>query len=681
PAVIQRNVFENPGWYTAYTPYQPEIAQGRLEALLNYQTVIAELTGLPIANASLLDEATSAAEAMLMFYHDQQKNNIGTARSRFFVSDKCFPQTISVLKTRSEPLSIQLVVDNIEKAKFDSSYFGVLLQYPDAYGEITEYQEVIAKLSSLDIKVCVAADLMALVLLKPPGAWGADCVVGNTQRFGMPLGFGGPHAGFFSCKEDFKRLAPGRIIGISKDSHGQPALRMALQTREQHIKRDKATSNICTAQALPAIMASMYAVYHGAAGLTDIAHRIHLKTLTLAAGLDRLGYVRKTRIFFDTLAYEGNTIAIRAHAEKNGINFRYIDGSMFAISLDETTEPEHIATILNILAYVNGQQYEQRNNFSTSPFLNSSLKRNSDFLQQDVFKLHRSETAMMRYIKHLENKDLSLVHSMIPLGSCTMKLNAAVELIPLTWPEFSEMHPFAPLNQAEGYVEIIRELGQDLCEITGFEGISFQPNSGAQGEYAGLIVIRAYHKHRGDAHRNITLIPFSAHGTNPASAAMAGMQIVVVACDANGNIDVADLKKKAEQHKKELACLMITYPSTHGVYEESVKKITKIIHDAGGQVYMDGANMNAQVGLTSPGFIGADVCHLNLHKTFAIPHGGGGPGMGPIAVAGHLVPFLPGHFSVAKNDGAHAISAISAAPFGSALILLISYGYIKLLGA
>lgn len=681
PAVIQRNVFENPGWYSAYTPYQPEIAQGRLEALLNYQTVIAELTGLPIANASLLDEATSAAEAMLMFYHDQQRSGSGSGRNKFFVSDKCFPQTISVLKTRSEPLGIQLVVGHVEKFKFDTSFFGVLLQYPDAYGEITHYPEVVAQLAPLDIKLCVAADLMALVLLKPPGAWGADCVVGNTQRFGMPLGFGGPHAGFFACKEDFKRLAPGRIIGISKDTHGQPALRMALQTREQHIKRDKATSNICTAQALPAIMASMYAVYHGAAGLNDIAQRIHLKTLTLAAGLDRLGYVRKTKIFFDTLVYEGNIIAIRAHAEKNDINFRYIEGSMFSISLDETTTPENITTILNLLAYVNGQKNDPKSVFNATPVLTAGLKRSADYLQQDVFKLHRSETAMMRYIKHLENKDLSLVHSMIPLGSCTMKLNAAVELLPLTWPEFTEMHPFAPLFQAEGYVELIRELGQDLCEITGFEGISFQPNSGAQGEYAGLMVIRAYHKHNGEAHRNVTLIPSSAHGTNPASAAMAGMKIVVVACDDNGNIDLGDLKKKAEQYKDNLACLMITYPSTHGVYEEAVRKITKIIHDMGGQVYMDGANMNAQVGLTSPGFIGADVCHLNLHKTFAIPHGGGGPGMGPIAVAKHLISFLPGHFSVAKNDSEYAISAVSAAPFGSALILLISYGYIKLLGA
>jgi glycine dehydrogenase len=681
PAVIQRNVLENPGWYTAYTPYQPEISQGRLEALLNYQTMIAELTGLPIANASLLDEATAAAEAMLLFYHEMQKGNNTTNRNKFFVSGKCFPQTIGVLKSRSEPLGIELVVGDLDKAKLDSSYFGILLQYPDAWGEVNDYEKLVSKLSLLDIKVCVAADLMALVLLKSPGQWGADCVVGNTQRFGMPLGFGGPHAGFFACKDAYKRLAPGRIIGISKDSHGIPALRMALQTREQHIKREKATSNICTAQALPAIMASMYAVYHGAAGLTAIAERLHLLTLTLATGMERLGYVRRTKAFFDTLVYEGNTIAIRAHAEKNGINFRYISTSLFAISLDETTDINDIDTILNLLAYIIGQRHVPHKHVMTSPLTGSNLKRSGAFLQQEVFRLHRSETAMMRYIKQLENKDLSLVHSMIPLGSCTMKLNAAAELLPLTWPEFAAMHPFAPADQAGGYAEMIRELGEDLCEITGFAGISFQPNSGAQGEYAGLMVIRAYHRHRGEDHRNITLIPSSAHGTNPASAAMAGMEIDVVACDINGNIDLSDLKKKADQYRNNLACLMLTYPSTHGVYEESVKSIIKIIHGRGGQVYMDGANMNAQVGLTSPGFIGADVCHLNLHKTFAIPHGGGGPGMGPIAVAKHLVPFLPGHFCSANVPVGQSINPVSAAPYGSALILLISYGYIKMLGA
>lgn len=681
PPVLQRNIFENPGWYTAYTPYQPEIAQGRLEALLNFQTVIAELTGLPIANASLLDEATAAAEAMLMFYHNGQKNAGGAARKTFFVSEKCFPQTIDVLKTRSKPLGIKLVIGDHNRVTFDETYFGVLLQYPDAYGEVNDYRALTGKLSTLDIKVCVAADLMALILLKSPGSWGADCVVGSSQRFGMPVGFGGPHAGFFACTEEFKRLAPGRIIGISKDTTGAAALRMALQTREQHIKRDKATSNICTAQALPAIMAGMYAVYHGVAGLNDIANRIHLKTLVLAAGLERLGYVCKTRIFFDTLVYEGNCFAIRGHAEKNGINFRYISPTLFSISLDETTEIADVDVILNLLAYLNGKRNERFKHTKTSPLLSSALLRKEPFLQHEVFRLYRSETSMMRYLKKLENKDLSLVHSMIALGSCTMKLNAASELLPLTWPEFAAIHPFSPLNQAEGYLEIIQELGRDLCEITGFDGISFQPNSGAQGEYAGLMVIRAYHQHNGNGNRDVALIPSSAHGTNPASAAMAGMNIVVVACDQQGNIDLADLKSKAEKYKKNLACLMLTYPSTHGVYETAVKNMIEIIHKCGGQVYMDGANMNAQVGLTSPGTIGADVCHLNLHKTFAIPHGGGGPGMGPIAVAKHLTPFLPGHFATAEQDDKLAITGISGAPFGSALILLISYGYVKLLGA
>ncbi|MFA6275245.1 MAG: aminomethyl-transferring glycine dehydrogenase [Pedobacter sp.] len=677
PAVIQRNIFENPGWYTAYTPYQAEISQGRLEALLNYQTMICELTGLPIANASLLDEGTAAAEAMLMFFHAQLADK-GKA-SKFFVSQNCFPQTIDVLETRSEPLGIELVIGDISSIVLDHTFFGLLIQYPDVNGEVVDFQEMVTKAHEQNIQVCVASDLLALAILNPPGEWGADCVVGNSQRFGMPLGFGGPHAGFFSCKDRYKRMAPGRIIGVSKDADGKTAYRMALQTREQHIKREKATSNLCTAQALPAIIAGMYAVYHGPKGIKSIAYEIHFNTCILFNELTKMGYRSCNEAFFDTLVFEGDVSVIRPLAEERRVNLRYVDDARFALSVDQTTTPEDLKELLDVFAKAKGITIKSISELESSPLSLTKFIRTSSFLQHPVFNKYHSETEMMRYIKRLENKDLSLVHSMISLGSCTMKLNAASELLPLTWPEFTEIHPFAPLSQAKGYLEVIDELSKDLCEITGFKAISFQPNSGAQGEYAGLMVIKAYHKANRDQHRNITLIPSSAHGTNPASAAMAGLKIVIVACDREGNIDVNDLRDKAQQFNETLACLMVTYPSTHGVYEESIREIVKIIHDNGGLVYMDGANMNAQVGLTSPGHIGADVCHLNLHKTFAIPHGGGGPGMGPIAVAEHLVPFLPSHISSNKNES--SISAVSSAPFGSALVLLISYGYIKMLGA
>lgn len=679
PAVIQRNVLENPGWYTAYTPYQAEIAQGRLEAILNFQTMVMDLTGMPIANASLLDEATAAAEAVFMFYsnrtREQQKNNA----HKFFVSSTCFPQTIDVVKTRSEPIGIEVVVGKPGEVKLDETFFGALLQYPDINGEASDLTTFISAAHAINIQVCVASDLMALTLLKEPGAMGADCVVGNSQRFGVPLGYGGPHAAFFSCKEDYKRLIPGRIIGVSVDAQGNAALRMALQTREQHIKRDKATSNICTAQALLAIMASMYAVYHGPEGLKTIATTIHNLTATLAEELKKLGYEVKTRLYFDTLVVKCKAGEIHKLALESEINFRTIDADHVGISLDQTTELSDINDILSVFAKVAGKTAVNVSQMAKGIISGSNLGRQSKYLTHPVFSSFHSESEMMRYIKRLENKDLSLVHSMISLGSCTMKLNAASELLPLTWPEFANIHPFVPKDQAAGYREIIETLDKDLSQITGFSGMSFQPNSGAQGEYAGLMVIRAYHNANGQAHRNVALIPSSAHGTNPASAAMAGMKIVVVKCDDKGNIDIADLKQKAEQHKNELSCLMVTYPSTHGVYEEGIREITKIIHDNGGQVYMDGANMNAQVGLTSPGNIGADVCHLNLHKTFAIPHGGGGPGMGPIGVAAHLKPFLPSH-PLVKIGTDKSISAVSAAPFGSSLILLISYGYIKMLG-
>ncbi len=680
PAVIQRNVLENPGWYTAYTPYQAEIAQGRLEAILNFQTMVMDLTAMPIANASLLDEATAAAEALFMFYSNRSKDKIKNGSNKFFVSNSTFPQTIDVVRTRAVPYGIELVVEDINAIKLDESFFGALIQYPDMNGEVADYKKFVSDAKNRDIQVAVATDLLALAMLTPPGEWGADCVVGNSQRFGVPLGYGGPHAAFFACREDYKRLIPGRIIGVSVDSEGNQALRMALQTREQHIKRDKATSNICTAQALLAIMASMYAVYHGQEGIRAIAEGVHSATGIVAAELKALGYEVKTKLYFDTIVVACDSKKIRTLAEKKEINFRYISEGLISISLDQTVEQNDLSDIISIFAEAAGKPAKDVKAEKKNIIGGTFAERKSSFLTHPVFNSYHSESDMMRYIKRLENKDLSLVHSMISLGSCTMKLNAASELLPITWPEFAHIHPFVPLEQAQGYAELIETLNKDLSEITGFARMSFQPNSGAQGEYAGLMVIRAYHIANGNGHRNIALIPSSAHGTNPASAAMAGMKIVVTKCDDKGNIDLADLRAKAEEHKNDLSCLMVTYPSTHGVYEESITEITKMIHDNGGLVYMDGANMNAQVGLTSPGNIGADVCHLNLHKTFAIPHGGGGPGMGPIGVVEKLVPFLPSH-TVVNTGGDKGITAVSAAPYGSALILLISYGYIKMLGA
>lgn len=680
PAVIQRNVLENPGWYTAYTPYQAEIAQGRLEAILNFQTMVMDLTAMPIANASLLDEATAAAEALFMLYSNRSKDKVKNGGNKFFVSSTCFPQTIDVVKTRAVPYGIELVIGDANTAKLDESFFGVLIQYPDINGEVSDYKNFVAAAKALDIQVAVATDLLALALLTPPGEWGADCVVGNSQRFGVPLGYGGPHAAFFACREDYKRLIPGRIIGVSVDSEGNQALRMALQTREQHIKRDKATSNICTAQALLAIMASMYAVYHGHEGIKAIAEGVHSATATVASELKKLGYEIKTKLFFDTIVVAADAKKVRALAEAKEINFRYIDDKQVGISLDQTVEENDIHDILSVFAEANGKSVAGISHSAQNLITGTFAERKSPFLTHPTFNTYHSESDMMRYIKRLENKDLSLVHSMISLGSCTMKLNAASELMPITWPEFASIHPFVPLDQAQGYAELIEQLNKDLSEITGFARMSFQPNSGAQGEYTGLMVIRAYHIANGQPNRNVALIPSSAHGTNPASAAMAGMHIVVTKCDDKGNIDMADLKAKAEQYKDNLSCLMVTYPSTFGVYEETIKEITKLIHDNGGLVYMDGANMNAQVGLTSPGNIGADVCHLNLHKTFAIPHGGGGPGMGPIGVVEKLAPFLPSHSVVNTGSSDKSITAVSAAPYGSALILLISYGYIKMLG-
>ena len=675
PAVIQRNVLENPGWYTAYTPYQAEIAQGRLEAILNFQTMVMDLTAMPIANASLLDEATAAAEALFMFYSNRSKTKVANGGNKFFVSNTVFPQTIDVVRTRAVPYGIELVIGDANTVSLDDSFFGALIQYPDINGEANDYKTFVANAHSKEIQVVVATDLLALALLTPPGEWGADCVVGNSQRFGVPLGYGGPHAAFFTCKEDYKRLIPGRIIGVSIDAEGNPALRMALQTREQHIKRDKATSNICTAQALLAIMASMYAVYHGQEGIKAIAQSVHNATASVADALKQAGLNVKTKLYFDTIIVECDAAKIIAAAEAKEINFRLVDSKHVGISLDQTVEQSDLNDIVSIFTNA-----AKEVTYKASALISSSnLKRTSAYLTHPTFNSYHSESEMMRYIKRLENKDLSLVHSMISLGSCTMKLNAASELLPITWPEFASIHPFVPVNQAQGYAELIEQLNKDLSEITGFARMSFQPNSGAQGEYAGLMVIRAYHIANGNAHRNVALIPSSAHGTNPASAAMAGMKIVISKCDEKGNIDFADLKEKAELHKDNLSCLMVTYPSTHGVYEESITDITKLIHDNGGLVYMDGANMNAQVGLTSPGNIGADVCHLNLHKTFAIPHGGGGPGMGPIGVVEKLVPFLPSH-TIINKSGDKGITAVSAAPYGSALILLISYGYIKMLG-
>ena len=685
PSVIQRNIFENPGWYTQYTPYQPEISQGRLEALLNYQTMVIDMTGMQVANASLLDEGTAAAEAMTMVYGIVNKNPDGLPRNRFFVSEKCFVQTIDVIKTRAQCIGIDVVVGDHEKINFDNSYFGAIVQYPDEHGAVVDYRALIAAVHGSGALAVVAADLLSLALLTPPGEFGADIVVGSTQRFGIPMGYGGPHAAFFATKNEFIRHMPGRIIGVSVDAQNNRAYRMTLQTREQHIRREKATSNICTAQALLAIMAGMYAVYHGPDGIKRIASRIHALAEILNSELKELGYTQLNRVWFDTLTIDAgtHTDAIIEAGVSSGYNFRHIDATHIGISLDETTQLGDIFTVKEIFAHAAhashshddlGEKYSSLTTEYPEPF-----RRTSPYLRHPIFSMHHSESEMMRYIKSLENKDLSLTHSMIPLGSCTMKLNAATELMPVSWPEFANLHPFAPLKQAEGYHQIFRELESALCQITGLAAASLQPNSGAQGEFTGLLVIRAYHAERGEAHRNVALIPSSAHGTNPASAVMAGLKVVVVACDDTGNIDLADLRSKAAQYKTNLAALMVTYPSTHGVFEERVKEICSVVHDNGGQVYMDGANLNAQVGVTSPAIIGADVCHINLHKTFSIPHGGGGPGMGPICVAKHLAPYLPGH-PVVKTGGEKALHAVASAPWSSASILLISYAYIKMLG-
>jgi glycine dehydrogenase len=672
PSVILRNVLENPGWYTAYTPYQAEISQGRLEALLNFQTMVLDLTGMEIANASLLDEGTAAAEAMIMFWNARSRQETKDGVNKFFVGTNCFPQTKEVVLGRALNLGIELVEGDEASFVNDGTYFGALIQYTTANGCITDLASVIQKNQGL--RVAVAADILSLVLLKSPGSMGADVVLGSSQRFGVPMGYGGPHAAFFAVKDEYKRNLPGRIIGVSKDADDNFALRMALQTREQHIKRDKATSNICTAQALLAVMASMYAVYHGPVGVRAIAEHVHGLASATANGLKAAGIQIGSDSFFDTVWVKGvNTAAIKTAAEAKGMNFRIINESELSISFGE---PHTMADVAAILAIFNAENNQL---VAKNSIANDQL-RNDAILSHPTFNNHHSESKMMRYLKRLENKDLSLVHSMIPLGSCTMKLNAASELMPITNPQFANMHPFAPLNQAEGYHEMFRQLEKDLCESTGFAAMSLQPNSGAQGEYAGLMVIKAYHESRGDFQRKKMIIPSSAHGTNPASAVMAGFEVVVTGCDENGNINIEELTNVATQIGNELAGLMVTYPSTHGVYEEGIQEITAIIHANGGQVYMDGANMNAQVGLTNPGNIGADVCHLNLHKTFAIPHGGGGPGMGPIGVAAHLAPFLPSN-PVMAAGGSSPIHAISAAPYGSALILLISYAYIKMLGA
>ncbi|MDT0607896.1 aminomethyl-transferring glycine dehydrogenase [Croceitalea rosinachiae] len=684
PSVIKRNILENPGWYTAYTPYQAEIAQGRLEALLNYQTMICDLTGMELANASLLDESTAAAEAMTMLYDIRSRQQKKNGVLKFFVSEEILPQTMSLLETRSTPLGIELVVGNHEEFDFSNDFYGAILQYPGKYGQVHDYAAFVKKAQENDIKVAVAADILSLVLLTPPGEWGVDVVVGTTQRFGIPLGYGGPHAAFFTTKEAYKRSIPGRIIGMTKDTDGNPAMRMALQTREQHIKRDKATSNICTAQVLLAVMAGMYAVYHGPVGLKYIAKKIHNAAKVADGFLQNLGYKQLNSTYFDTIKIEvENSKEVQSIAEKHGVNLNYIDSKTISISFNEATSSHDLKVLMGIFSSIKEYNVEKESFMVFANQIDSisdSLKRKSSFLQQPVFNSYHSETELMRYIKKLERKDLALNHSMISLGSCTMKLNAASEMLPLSLANWGNVHPFVPLNQAEGYQIMLQELEKQLNVITGFAATSLQPNSGAQGEYAGLMTIRAYHKSRGDSHRNICIIPASAHGTNPASAVMAGMKVVVTKTDEKGNIDVIDLEEKVNLHSDNLAALMVTYPSTHGVFESSIKYITKLVHDNGGQVYMDGANMNAQVGLTNPATIGADVCHLNLHKTFAIPHGGGGPGVGPICVAEQLKPFLPSN-PVVETGGEHAITAISGAPWGSALACLISYGYIKMLGA
>ncbi|HTB53533.1 MAG TPA: aminomethyl-transferring glycine dehydrogenase [Ferruginibacter sp.] len=688
PSVILRNVFENPGWYTQYTPYQAEISQGRLESLLNYQTMVSDLTGLPIANASLLDEGTAAAEAMTMLFNHKNRNHDHITAPKFFVDEKIFAQTKDVLITRATPVGIELVFGDFKNSTLDELYFGAIVQYPNSDGLVIDYRSFIEKAHAVNAMVVMATDLLALTLLTPPGELGADVAVGSSQRFGVPMGFGGPHAAFFTTKDEFKRNIPGRIIGVSIDAEGNRCLRMALQTREQHIRREKATSNICTAQALLANMAAMYAVYHGAAGLKNIAARVHILAQNLEKELKELGIEQLNTSYFDTLKLKiSDAVKLKTIAVQHEMNFNYFKDGTVSINLDETTSLKDVYEIVKVFAKTTtGDQRPATEKQSVVIGASGGqlsvagvLTRTSKYLVHSVFNTHHSESQMMRYLKFLENKDLSLNTSMISLGSCTMKLNAATELIPVSWPEFSKLHPFAPTDQTEGYLQIIRELENYLSKITGFAATSLQPNSGAQGEYAGLLTIRAYHQSRNEGHRNVVLIPISAHGTNPASAVMVGMKVVVTKCDDAGNIDVEDLKAHALEHKDDLAALMVTYPSTHGVFEESIKEICDVIHQYGGQVYMDGANMNAQVGLTSPGLIGADVCHLNLHKTFAIPHGGGGPGVGPICVAKQLVPFLPGHVNLDVQTT--NIHAVSAAPYGSASILLISYAYIKLLGA
>ena len=693
PSVIQRNILENPGWYTAYTPYQAEIAQGRLEALLNFQTMVCDLTGMELANASLLDESTAAAEAMALLFDVRERAQKKAGANKFFVSEEILPQTLSVLLTRSTPIGIDLVVGNHREFDFSEEFFGAILQYPGKHGHVFDYSDFVAKANENNIKVAVAADILSLVKLKAPGEFGADVVVGTTQRFGIPLGYGGPHAGYFATKEKYKRSIPGRIIGVTKDSDGNRALRMALQTREQHIKREKATSNICTAQVLLAVMAGMYAVYHGKEGIQFIADSVHNKTKLVADCLHKSGFKILNENYFDTLLVEIDTFKLRPIAESEKVNFNYINDKYISISLNEATTQQDLMKLFMIFGQLKKQpdtaaaesegefhqiltQESFTSNFDVIP---DNIKRNTSFLDNEIFNTYQSETDMMRYIKKLERKDLALNHSMISLGSCTMKLNAASEMLPLSNPQWGNIHPFAPINQAEGYHEVLKKLEHQLNIITGFAGTSLQPNSGAQGEFAGLMTIRAYHLSRSEEHRNICIIPASAHGTNPASAVMAGMKVVVTKTDDHGNIDVDDLRAKAEEHSENLAALMVTYPSTHGVFESAITEITQIIHDHGGQVYMDGANMNAQVGLTNPATIGADVCHLNLHKTFAIPHGGGGPGVGPICVAPQLVPFLPSN-PVIPVGTKQAITAISAAPYGSALACLISYGYITMLG-
>lgn len=683
PSVIWRNIFENPSWYTSYTPYQAEISQGRLEALLNFQTIVSDLTACEIANASLLDEATAAAEAMIMMSNMRTKEALKINANKIFVDENIYPQTLDVLSLRAEALEIEVVTGDFATFEFDNQVFGAIIQYPGNDGKVHNYSDFTKKAHSNNCMVAVAADLLSLTILTPPGEWGADIVFGTTQRFGIPMGYGGPHAAYFATKEEFKRKLPGRIIGISIDQHGNRALRMALQTREQHIKREKATSNICTAQALLATMAGMYGVYHGPDGLRKIANKIHFTATTLSMKIEKLGFTQLNNMFFDTILVQiPETCSIKSlkkNAESRKINFKYIDSDTISISIDETTSLNDINNILEVLSFTAQSTFSKLKKIEKQSNIEENLVRKSKFMQQSVFNDYHSETEMMRYIKRLERKDMSLTHSMISLGSCTMKLNAASLMLPLSSPKFGNIHPFVPKNQAKGYQKLFKELSEDLIEITGFSGITLQPNSGAAGEYTGLMVIREYQKENGQSNRNIVLIPASAHGTNPASAAMAGMEVIVVACDENGNISMSDLIAKAEKYKDTLSTFMITYPSTHGVFEEGVIEMCNVIHKNGGQVYMDGANMNAQVGITNPGTIGADVCHLNLHKTFAIPHGGGGPGVGPVAVAKHLVKYLPGH-PVVKTGGKKAIKAISAAPWGSASVLPITYGYIKMLG-